>query len=79
MKLPQNEKCRSWTQASLLRSIRRIQNGNGLRAHIRNAHRLSGGLSILHLIIAALLLLQIETDDATFRLDRLHEYLAKNY
>ena len=30
-------------------------------------------------LIAAQLLLQIETDDATFRLDRLHQYLAKNY
>jgi hypothetical protein len=30
-------------------------------------------------LIAAQLLLQIESDDATFRLDRLHEYLAKNY
>ena len=30
-------------------------------------------------LIAAQLLVQIETDDATFRLDRLHEYLAKNY
>jgi hypothetical protein len=65
--------------ASLLRSIPRIQNGNGLRAHIRNAHRLSGGLSIHHLIIAALQLLQIETDDRTFQLERLHEYLAENY
>ena len=30
-------------------------------------------------LIAAQLLLQVETDDATFRLDRLHQYLAKNY
>jgi len=30
-------------------------------------------------LIAAQLLLQVETDDATFRLDRLHEYLARNY
>ena len=30
-------------------------------------------------LIAAQLLLQVETDDATFRLDRLHEYLGKNY
>jgi hypothetical protein len=28
---------------------------------------------------AAQLLLQVESSDATFRLDRLHEYLAKNY
>ena len=30
-------------------------------------------------LIAAQLLLQVETDDARFRLERLHEYLAKNY
>jgi hypothetical protein len=30
-------------------------------------------------LIATQLLLQVETDDATFRLNRLHEYLAKNY
>ena len=30
-------------------------------------------------LIAAQLLLQVETYDAAFRLDRLHEYLAKNY
>jgi len=30
-------------------------------------------------LIAAQLLLQVETNDATFRLDQLHEYLGKNY
>ncbi len=30
-------------------------------------------------LAATLLLLQIETGDASFRIDRLREYLAKNY
>jgi len=39
----------------------------------------SAALDFHNQLIAAQLLLQVETGDATFRLDRLQEYLAKNY
>jgi hypothetical protein len=39
----------------------------------------SAALDFRNQLSAARLLLQIETGDTSFRLDRLHEYLAKNY
>ena len=39
----------------------------------------SAALDFHNQLTAAQLLLQVETGDATFRLDHLHEYLAKNY
>lgn len=39
----------------------------------------SAALDFYNQLTAAQLLLQIETGDSKFRLDRLHEYLAKNY
>lgn len=39
----------------------------------------SAALDFYNQLTAAQLLLQIETGDSRFRLDRLHEYLAKNY
>lgn len=39
----------------------------------------SAALDFHNQLTAAQLLLQIETGDTSFRLDRLHEYLAKNY
>lgn len=39
----------------------------------------SAALDFHNQLTAALLLLQVEAGDATFRLDHLHEYLARNY
>ena len=39
----------------------------------------SAALDFRNQLTSAQLLLQIETGDASFRIDRLHEYLAKNY
>ncbi len=39
----------------------------------------SAALDFPNQLTAAQLLLQVETGDASFRIDRLREYLAKNY
>jgi len=39
----------------------------------------SAALDFHNQLTAAQLLLQVETGDASFRIDRLREYLAKNY
>jgi hypothetical protein len=66
-------------QDSRLRSLR--QEGTEIDKNLRDIGEpdTSAALDFHNQLAAAQLLLQVESGDATFRLDHLHEYLAKNY
>jgi len=66
-------------QESKLTSLQEESGQIEKNLHLMGDPDTSAALDFHNQLTAAQLLLQIETGDTTFRIDRLHEYLAKNY
>jgi hypothetical protein len=66
-------------QEARLKSLQAESDQIGQNLQQVNNPDTSAAFDFRNQLTAAQLLLQVETGDATFRLDRLHEYLAKNY
>ena len=66
-------------QEGKLKSLQEQSNEIEKNLHAVGAPDTSAAFDFNNQLIAAQLLLQIETGDATFRFNRLHEYLARNY
>lgn len=66
-------------QESRLKSLQQESSELDKNLHAIGEPDTSAALDFSNQLTAAQLLLQVERDDATFRLEHLHEYLAKNY
>jgi hypothetical protein len=66
-------------QEAKLKSLQEESEGIAKNLRFIGQPDTSAALDFFNQLTAAQLLLQIETGDARFRLDRWHEYLAKNY
>jgi hypothetical protein len=66
-------------QESKLKSLQEESGQIDKSLHLVGDPDTSAALDFHNQLTAAALLLQIETGDTSFRIDRLHEYLTKNY